>query len=126
MFSHLVTQSVQVSLATINSQKTYSGASRLSIEETIAIGTTTVGAAIDVSALKSFFLLSDQDVTVKTNSNSEPDATLVLKAGVAYVWNTDSYDAFKLVAADIVSIYVTNASAAPAKLQLEAIIDPTP
>lgn len=128
-FSHILTQSIQVSLAAVSGQKTYTAASRVSLSEAAPDSATTVmAAAIDVSALKSFFLLSDQDVNIGTNDayGGSPDATIQLKAGVPYVWNTDSYDTFLLVAADIVTLHVTNASGSSATIQMEALIDPTP
>jgi len=37
--------------------------------------------------LQSFYLVADQNCTVKTNSNSTPQDTITLVAGVPYVWS---------------------------------------
>lgn len=106
--------------------KQYSASSRVSLNETVADDQTNfqLSFALDVSAVKSFILQSDVDCLVETNDGSTPDDTISLKAGVPYVWNTDSYNAF-LFTEDITALFVTTADGA-ANIQCEALIDVTP
>lgn len=107
--------------------KTYSASYEVNLAETIANGSTdfSIPCALDVSAVKSIWISCDVAVTVETNSGSAPDNTLVLKAGIPYIWNTDSYDTFKLTA-DVTSLKITNASGSAASLLIHAIQDATP
>jgi len=84
-----------------------------------------IEVTLDFSAVKAFYLVSDQDVTLETNDGTTPDDTFALLAGVPYVWNTDSYDTF-LVTVDVTSIFITNASGSAATLYLWALLDATP
>jgi len=107
--------------------KTYSASSRVTLDETVADGQTDkqVTVALDVSAVKAFYIVSDQSVTLETNSGSAPDDTISLVAGVPYWWSTDSYDTFQL-GTDVTAFFFTNASGATATIKMEAIQDATP
>jgi hypothetical protein len=80
--------------------------------------------ALDVSQVKAIAILSDQDLTLETNSSSAPDNTLSLKANVPYIWYTNKPQAL-VFTTDITALYVTNASAAVASLKMEILVDPT-
>jgi hypothetical protein len=127
--THRITQKIESpegSLEKINSY-TAGNASQNIVDETIADGQTNkqLTYTLDVSAVKSFFMVSDQDVTFETNDGTSPDDVIALKAGVPYVWNTDSYDAF-LLGTDVTAIFITNASGATATLNIRASQDPSP
>jgi hypothetical protein len=94
--------------------------------EEVATGTTDheINFDLDVSACKSFFLVSDQDVTFEDVADGS-SITIALKAGVPYVWHSDSYDSF-LLDTDVTSVFITNASGATATISFEAIVDTTP
>jgi hypothetical protein len=126
-FSHIVTQNVQVGSTLVSGSETYTGSGKVSIEETIAASTTDddIVLALDVSAIQSIIILSDQDVKIETNDGTSPDDTIDLVADVPYVWNTDSYDSC-LLTTDVTVIYVTNAGATAATLKIEALLDATP
>lgn len=126
-FSHDYKISITSPSGTVSKQTSYSGSGSLEISESVADSETDydIVASIDVTAVKSFYIVSDQDVTVETNSGSEPDDTLSLVAGVPYYWNTDSYDSF-LLTADVTVLYVTNASGATANIEIRVIQDTTP
>lgn len=97
------------------------------IEETVANGQTdsAIVFALDVSACKSFFAVSDKAVTLETNSGSAADNTIALAANVPYFWNVNSYDSF-LLDTDVTAIYITNASGATATIKIHALTDATP
>lgn len=88
-------------------------------------GVTQVNLAIDVSAVKSFWIKASAALTLKTNSNGSPADTIVLKAGVPYVWNSDSYDTFKL-GTDVTAFFFNNASASAATVSCGFVYDATP
>jgi hypothetical protein len=81
--------------------------------------------ALDISQVKSLFLLSDQDVTLKTNSSSSPTDTIALKANIPYVWFTNAYDTCKITA-DVTTAFITNAGATAANVSARWLYDITP
>jgi hypothetical protein len=95
--------------------------------ETVSTGETDyeINFDLDVSACKSFYLESDQDVTFETNDGAAADDTIALKADVPYVWHTDSYDSF-LLGTDVTSVFITNASGSTATIRCVALFDVTP
>mgnify|MGYP000467283063 CR=1 FL=1 len=107
----------------------YSGTGVLFIDgETITTGSTDtlVTGTIDVSAVKSCIIFSDRAITLETNATDATGGnTLALAAGIPYVWNTSSYDTFKLTL-DVTKFYITNASGATATLYIHVISDATP
>lgn len=86
--------------------------------------TTHLGFALDYDAVKAFCITSDVAVTLKTNSSSAPDNTIVLKPNIPYIWTTDSYNTF-LITVDIASIYIVNAGGTAANVAIIAVTDST-
>ena len=80
---------------------------------------------LEVSACKSFYLESDQDVTFETNSGAAADDTIALKANEPYVWHVNAYDSF-LLSTDVTSVFITNASGSTATIYCLALFDATP
>lgn len=81
---------------------------------------------LDVSACSSFYLVSDQDVTIETNADDATGGnTIALLANVPYTWHTNDYNSF-LLTADVTVVYVTNASGATATIYCVALFDPSP
>ncbi len=126
-FTHAVTIGVQPAGTGVTRTASYSASSELALTETIADSSTDfqIVAAIDVSAVKSFYVVSDKAVTLETNNGTTPDDTISLKAGIPYIWNTDSYDTFKL-GTDVTDLFITNASGGTATLELRCVQDATP
>ena len=95
--------------------------------ETVSTGETNyeINFDLDVSACKSFYLESDQDVTFETNSGAAAADTIALKANKPYIWHTDAYDDF-LLGTDVTSVFITNASGATATIYCVALFDATP
>lgn len=105
-------------------ENTVSGSSLVSLTETCAdSGTTDITVAIDVSAVKGIIMSSNKAVTVTTNSG--PDNTIALAAGVPYVWTTNNLDTLALTV-DVTAIHVTNASGSAATFDLQVLSDATP
>ncbi len=97
------------------------------IEETVADAVTDgqININIDVSAVKSFILISDQAVTVETNSGSAADDTIVLVANKPYVFVTGDYNSF-LLGTDVTALFITNASGSLATISCYGNYDATP
>lgn len=122
-FTHQITDKVLVGGETISAVNTLTSGAKVSIDETLSIGTDVpVALTLDVSQVKSAYIVSSVAMTIKTNSSGSPANTLTLVAGVPYRWYTNQYDAFKLTT-DVTTLYVTNAAAG--RLQMEFLVDPT-
>lgn len=99
--------------------------------EAVADSTTNfeVGFELDVSAVKSFYLNSSQDVLLDTNvitPNPGVDGNVIsLLADIPYVWHVNSYDSF-LLTLDVTVLYFTNTSGAVATIDCVALYDASP
>ncbi len=73
-----------------------------------------IAFTLTILQMVSFYMVADQDVTVKTNSSGAPAETIALKANVPFVQNADIAAYFagatELLVTDIGSIFVTNDS----------------
>ena len=128
MASHAVTIQVRPGAdAAINSQKTYTSSVDLRVDESVPGASVNfeVFVGIDVSTVKSFFMLSDRDMTIQGFNGGAAGQTLVLKAGIAYLWTTDSYDTFKFTD-DITKFQCDTAAGAAANLDILVAQDGTP
>ena len=128
MYSAQVGRNVSIAGRSIDRSITVTATGRAGLnKETIADGVTDkqFNIAIDVSAVKYFYIVSDQDITIETNSGSTPDDTLNLKAGKPYEWHVDDEDSFRL-GTDVTAFFGTNASGATATIECECLQDATP
>ena len=119
--------------ASFSLEITKSGSGTKDIDESIADSETDllVEFTLDISACQAFIMVSDQDLTVKTNSDSAPQETLTLVADepVVFIRNAadDPMQGFaEPVLGDITALYVTNASGSAARLRIKALEDITP
>lgn len=127
-FSHEISQAWSNGERAISPSNTFTGGGQgPSIDEVIPADSTDalVAYALDVSQVKAFFMLAEGDMTIETNDGAAPDDTLNLKAGIPYIWFTNTYDTFKFTT-DITKLYCTDTSTADNRLQIEAVFDPTP
>lgn len=125
-FTHTLARTWLGSGRSIESPTTQQGDAQESLNLTIPADSTDllVALQLDVSQLQLFYMVSDKDVTFKTNSDSVPDETINLVAGRPYVWAFGDYAA-NLLETDITAIYLTRGSGDDAQFQLEALSDPT-
>lgn len=84
-----------------------------------------VDIGLDVSALQEVYVLSDQDLTLKTNSTGSPDDTLTLTANKPLIWYVGCGWANPLTA-DVTKFYFTNAGTTPANVKVRTLQDTTP
>jgi len=111
--------------------ETVTASGEANISETIAANATNlqINLAIDVSALKSIFMLASTNMSIYTNdvSGGSPDHTINLIAGRPLIWTNNSYFAspFAGDASDVTNIRVTNGSV-EGTLQICVVQDATP
>jgi len=131
-FTHKVTRSWSSSgSATVNYAHEVTAGLEVNLSEAIDDGETDydLAATIDYDNLKSFFMGSDQDVTVETNNpggaSGAATQTFTLLANQPLVWCTGDADSCP-VTADITALYITNGSGSTANFELRALVDPSP
>ncbi len=87
-----------------------------------------INMAIDISVLKSVFMLASVDMTLCTNDNllGAPDHTIELTAGLPLRWTVNSVEAspFAGDATDVTDVRVTSGD--PGTLQIWTLQDATP
>ena len=85
-----------------------------------------VGFELDVSAVKSFYLNSSQDILLETNAIDATGGNAIsLLANIPYVWHVSAYDSF-LLTLDVTVLYFTNASGSTATIDIVALYDASP
>ena len=113
---------------TVNKTVTITDSAAVQIQEAVADSSTDleIACSIDQSVLSFLYLVSDQAVTIETNSGSTPDDTITLSADVPVIWYTGCGYTNPFSNADVTSLFVTNASGSTANITLEALQDSTP
>lgn len=112
----------------VNKSVQASSGQELSIDESIPDATTDLAVAFAAvrAKLQMFMMVSDRALTIETNSASAPGNTFVLAANTPVIWYAGCGVAVTVMfAADITSLFATNASGGVALLQIRALIDPT-
>ena len=106
------------------------GGLEINVDETIPALSTdlAVAFAVDVSQLKSLFILATAVMTIETNSGSAPGNTITLAAGIPFVWTSQSGmdlrdTAEAAITVDITGLFIT--STAGGSLKIRSLIDPT-
>lgn len=111
--------------------ETVTSSGEANITETIGLDAANflINLAIDISVLKSIYMLCTKNATIYTNdvSGGSPDHTISLVAGVPYRWTINSPGAspFAGDASDVTKIYVT-AAGASGTLTINTLQDATP
>ncbi len=126
-FTHTITETWNGDGREIKRQNSFTADSKVSIDMAVAIAASDLLAvmSLDVSEVKSFYMVCDQDLTVEVNDGAGAGGTIVLLAGQPYIWHTGSLDTF-LLETDVTGLYLTNGSGVEATFKLEALVDPTP
>lgn len=105
----------------------FTGTGGQQIDETVPASTSNhpVVFSLDVSAIKALYIVADGDLLLETNNSGTPDDAISLRAGEPYIWYTNSYFT-NLLAADVTSLFFTNAAAAVVNVSIRVITDATP
>lgn len=124
-FSHILTYGWTQGSNSLSKQKTITAGQELNISESIDASQTDklIACVIDVSQLKSIYMLASVAMTLETNDGTTPGTTIALDANEPYVWHSDSPQANPFGATDVTALYVTNTTAGD--LDIRALIDPT-
>ncbi len=127
-FEHEITYTWGNGGAPVTRKVTAEAGQEINIDETITGATSDVeiDLALDVSQMKSLFILADGDLTLETNGTAEPEATIELKAGEPLAWQAGAgYFANPLGDTDVTSLFASNAGESAVRLQMYILIDPT-
>tara|TARA_R110002167_G_scaffold61913_4_gene174912 strand:- start:17042 stop:17425 length:384 start_codon:yes stop_codon:yes gene_type:complete len=127
MPTHKINQDWQAGNESLSKQITITADGEANVEVAVADESTdlAINLAIDFSALQLFYIVADQDLTIKTNDSGSPDDTLTLNAGKPIVWfNGCGYS--NPLSADVTALYATNASGTDATLYVKTLQDATP
>lgn len=126
-FTHTLTTTLRAPDGSLSYSNDFTDSAHVSFDETIANGGSNVqiNVSIDVSEIASVFIVSDQNVTLETNSGSSPAETINLLADKPYIWYTGSYYT-NLLATDITALFITNSSGSSATVRLRCVYDSTP
>jgi hypothetical protein len=98
------------------------------MELTIATGVTDqlVVFACALAAMKGYYIVSDQAISLQTNSSGSPDDTIALVANEPLVWNEKSLHT-KAFTVDITALYLTTGViSASAAVRIIFVRDSTP
>lgn len=113
--------------ATVAKSTTINSTGVIAVDESIPDASTNlqIALAFDKDELDYFAMVSDKNITVKTNSSSSPANTFTLTAEVMSSWMPGMIFANPF-SADVTTIFVTNASGSAARLQIRVMVDVTP
>ena len=86
-----------------------------------------VNMNVDVSQLQSLMILSDKDISIKTNDATTPQETLTIKANVPFIYvaNQGANNTLPF-AGDVTALYMINAGASAASVKIRMLQDATP
>lgn len=86
-----------------------------------------IAVAIDVSALASLFVFATGDITLKTNSTSDPDDTISVPANTPFRWTSAESTWYPCpLTADVTTLYITNGESDATNVKIEILTDSTP
>lgn len=131
MITHTHTRGINAAGRSVTKRIEVQAESEIFLNPTIASGAANSlhALVIDVSQLKSLFIVSDQDIVLETNSGSSPINVITLTANKPFSWATGDGDlldtAGDAITTDITALYATNAGDDDAVLQFFALLDPT-
>lgn len=126
MATHRYTITVDDGGETTTKQVSATADAELNLDPTAAAeATTEVAAAFAYADIVGFFIVSDQDATLLTNSSGAPDDTIELTANTPIVWYAGcGYDC--PFTADVTSLFVTVAGTTAAAVKIRLLYDATP
>ncbi|VTR99240.1 unnamed protein product [Gemmata massiliana] len=126
--SHSLTLSWARNGEAITNVVTVTANGETNLDLTVPANTTDLRADIDLDAdkIQSLYILSDQNVTIETNSGTSPGNTLTIGANKPYVWYLGCGLTNPITTDVAASIYVTNPSTTlAANVQIRVLQDMT-
>lgn len=125
-FTHTLTVAIQRSSgAPVSKTVSKTGGQELNISETIAAAASNalLAFALDVSQLKSCYIVASGAMTIETNDSGTPDATITLTADEPVVYYAGQGQDNPFGATDVDALYVT--STPGGLLEIYCLVDPT-
>lgn len=121
------TQNIEIACAGERVSFQASASGEANIDEAIVADQADVqyNIAIDFSAIQSLCIICDTGVTIKTNSSSVPDDTIVITADRPYIWYANHPDAV-LLTADVTTIFVSEDDSDTGVLKILCTQDASP
>lgn len=98
-------------------QRTFPGEINKAASVANGVSNQLVPVTINLADMGMYYITSDVDVTLKTNSSGSPTDNFLLKAGKALEWEDEGYFANKFTG-NITAIYLTNASGQQANVEI--------
>jgi len=124
MFTHTINISYVDDAGLVPSQvaNKYQGQNKSSYSGSIPATTTDqyIDLAFPTTGAQSFWMWSDTNLTVKTNSSGTPIQTISLVANIPLYWGT-GLGLTNPITTAVTALYVTNGTAAAAKFELRAL-----
>ncbi len=107
---------------TIPENVTLTGVKELNLDFTVAgmVTSQSEPLAFVVAKLQSFYMVSDQPITVKTNTSSPGSDVIVLAAGIPYLFVGGSGQLAAFVG-DVTICYFTNAGSVTANVKIRTL-----
>lgn len=126
-FSHQIAENWIGNGESLSGVGTYTQTGTFSIDETIggAETDTEIAMVLDVSETEMIYIYADQIMLVEINDNGGGGGSLALTANKPYLWTSDSLYT-DLMAVNVTSIFVTNATGTAGTFRVECIYDATP
>lgn len=123
--THTITKGWKSGSKAISKSKDLTDSAEMSVDVATPAATTDQLTTIAISATKTtaLFLVSDVDLTLKTNNATTPQETINLTAGNPLVWDSNSYHDFPF-SGDVTAIYTTNAAGQQSNLNIRILYHP--
>lgn len=121
--SHSYSDSWQSGSNIISRSVTMTGTEEINLDFSLAANTTAQAEPMvfNKTSLQSIYIVSDQNISILTNSSTEPQETLTIKASVAFSWNISSGIPVPF-AGNVTAFYFTNATATAANISVRTLV----
>ena len=126
--THTITRTWTDGSETIEKSEAVSSGAAVNLDEAVADSSTDLELTflLDQSAMKSFYMVSDQALLIETNSGSSATDSFTLTANQPIVWTTGGGTTNPITADITANIFATNSSGSTANLKIRVLQDPTP
>lgn len=128
-FEHVITYGIGGAAGPISKRLSITSGSQIAIDESFTHPITNgeIALVIDVSQLKSLYIVADKAINLFFNeaSTGTPSKTINLVANQPFVWTNLSGFTNPFGATDVTALFVTTTVAGATRLQIFGLLDPT-
>lgn len=127
-FSHTITERWGAGGRSLDNSHDHAEDAQLSRDVDVPDSTTDqeVAITLDVSEIKAIYMVADGALTVETNDGGAATDTFNLTANKPLVWYNGHWASNPFVGGDVTAMFLTNASGASVRFQLECVYHSTP